>query len=109
MKLSSFLPCALALNVAAQGMTALTDAKTGITFQAFTDPTAGYTFGVALPTTPSNDFIGIIVGKGKGWCGVSLGGSMANKLLIAAWPSGSTVVASFRKTAYVTSPFQEPF
>lgn len=95
----------MALSVSAQGTGTTgpyTDAKSGITFQTFTDPT-GYTFGIALPETPGADFVGLLVGKAKGWAGVSLGGSMLNKLLIAAWPSGTKIVSTFRETTYVPS------
>lgn len=100
MKFSTIiLPLAMALSVSAQGTTGpYSDAKSGITFQTFQD-TTGYTFGIALPETPGPDFVGILVGKGKGWAGVSLGGSMLNKLLIAAWPSGTKIVSTFRETA----------
>ncbi|CZR55033.1 uncharacterized protein PAC_04919 [Phialocephala subalpina] len=103
--LSTILPLAMALSSAsAQGtVAAYTDPKTSITFQAYTDPT-GYTFGIALPTTPGADFVGLLVGKAKGWAGVSLGGSMVNKLLIAAWPSGTKIISSFRETPATRSP-----
>jgi hypothetical protein len=100
---TTILPLAMALSVSAQGTGTTgpyTDAKSGITFQTFMDPT-GYTFGIALPETPGADFVGVLVGKGKGWAGVSLGGSMLNKLLIAAWPSGTKIVSTFRETTYV--------
>lgn len=92
------VPLSLSLSASAQGTTgAYTEPKTNITFQTYSDPT-GYQFGVALPTTPGTDFVGLLVGKGKGWAGVSLGGSMVNKLLIAAWPSGTKIVSTFRET-----------
>ncbi|OCL14594.1 iron reductase domain protein [Glonium stellatum] len=105
MKLSTLLPFALAAATSAQTTSSYTDPKSSITFQAFTDPTSGYTFGLALPMTPTTDFIGILVGKGSGWVGASLGGSMVNKLLIAAWPNGNQLVSSFRKaTSYANPP-----
>lgn len=78
--------------------------KTSISFSAYEDTTSGYTFGVALPTTPTTDFIGLLTGKGTGWSGVSLGGPMLNKLLIAAWPSGTKIVGTFRETTKYGSP-----
>ncbi|KAE8451363.1 hypothetical protein EG329_003992 [Mollisiaceae sp. DMI_Dod_QoI] len=102
--LAALLPLAMALSASAQATSAFTDAKTGITFEAFTDATTGYTFGIALPTTPGTDFVGILIGKAKGWAGISLGGGMTNKLLIAAWPSGTKIVSSFRGTTAFRSP-----
>ncbi|KAH9209434.1 hypothetical protein DL95DRAFT_413893 [Leptodontidium sp. 2 PMI_412] len=80
-----------------------TDSKTGISYSAFFD-TTGYSFGIALPVNASGDFIGLVTGKGSGWSGISLGGLMTNKLLIAAWANGKTPIASFRKTARPGSP-----
>lgn len=101
MKLSTLLTPALATISAAQTPAPYTDAKSGITFNTF-QHSSGLFFGLALPTnaTTSTDFIATIGGKGTGWSGVSLGGSMLNKLLIVAWPNAQTVVGSFRKTAY---------
>jgi hypothetical protein len=100
MKLSSLITLGLAALTTAQTPAPYTDAKSGITFNAFTTST-GYFFGIALPanTTGNTDFIATIGGKGTGWSGVSLGGGMLNKLLIVAWPNAQTVVSSFRKTA----------
>ncbi|XMA18370.1 hypothetical protein WAI453_011161 [Rhynchosporium graminicola] len=83
-----------------------TDLKTNISYSAFFDTTTtGYSFGIALPlNATSGDFIGLVTGKGTGWSGTSLGGAMTNKLLIAAWPSGKTVLSSFRKIARYGSP-----
>ncbi|KAL2063258.1 hypothetical protein VTL71DRAFT_5063 [Oculimacula yallundae] len=81
-----------------------TDVRTSISYSAFFH-TSGYSFGIALPlNTSSGDFIGLVTGKATGWSGTSLGGAMTNKLLIAAWPSGKTVLGSFRKTARIASP-----
>lgn len=103
--LSSLLPCMMALGAAAQGSTGpYVEPKTGITFQTYIDPT-GLAFGIALPETPSRDFVGLLAGKGKGWAGVSLGGSMVNKLLLAAWPSGTQIISTFRETPYVFCSF----
>jgi len=104
----------LALTTTAQTTTTTyTDPKTSITYQAFTD-SSGYIFGLSLPSTQSTDFIGLLIGKAAGWAGVSLGGPMVNKLLIAAWPDGNTVTSSFRRTGYPFSsllpclPLSEP-
>lgn len=75
MRLSTILSGVFALIVAAQSVS-YTDPRTSITYQAFQDP-SGYTFGVALPTTPSTDFVGLLVGNTIGWAGVSLGGGMS--------------------------------
>ncbi|KUJ08885.1 CBD9-like protein [Mollisia scopiformis] len=102
--LSTVLPLAMAISASAQGTTSVyTEPKTGIAFETYMDPT-GYAFGIALPTTPSTDFVGLLVGKGKGWAGVSLGGSMINKLLIAAWPSGTSLISTFRETPRIGNP-----
>jgi hypothetical protein len=100
MKLSTFLPAVVGL-AAAQTPAPYTDAKSGITFNTYINPSTGYFFGLALDAnnTASTDFIATIGGKGTGWSGVSLGGGMLNKLLILAWPNGQSVVGSFRKTA----------
>jgi hypothetical protein len=99
MKLTSFLPAILAVSATAQSTSsAWTDTTTNITYQAFTN--GNVLFGVALDTAAnSTDFIGVIVGKGAGYIGISLGGSMVNKLLVAAWPNSKSLVSSFRKTA----------
>jgi len=95
MRLSSFLPVVLAAFVTAQN--AFTDNHTNITYQVYSDE--NLLFGVALSTnTTSNDFIGLIIGTGAGYVGVSLGGAMVNSLLIAAWPNQQKLVSSFRTT-----------
>jgi hypothetical protein len=56
---------ALAASVglaAAQSSTAFTDAETGIDYQGFSTMAAGgYVFGMALPLSPTDEFIGHIV------------------------------------------------
>lgn len=90
----------LATLAAAQTPGPYTDPKSGITFNAYVNPSSGYFFGVTLPSNSSGtDFIGTIGGKGTGWSGVSLGGAMLNKLLILAWPNGDAILSSFRKAA----------
>jgi len=107
MKFSPLLPSLLALATAQEILderstqsSIYVEPKTSIS-SAYQDATSGYTFGVALPTTPTTDFIGLLVGKGTGWSGVSFGEPMLNKLLIAARPSGTKIVGTFRKTPYV--------
>lgn len=102
MKFSSLFLGSLASLAAAQTAGPYTDAKSGISFNAFIH-SSGYFFGLALPanSTGNTDFIGTIGGKGTGWSGVSLGGDMKNKLLLTAWPNAQAVVSSFRKTALV--------
>jgi len=59
--------CLLALGAAvglasAQSSTAYTDPETGIAYQSFSTATAGgYLFGMALPKSPTDEFIGHIV------------------------------------------------
>ncbi|TVY68649.1 Cellobiose dehydrogenase [Lachnellula suecica] len=102
MVLLSILSCTLAVGAAAQTIASYTEPKSGITVQAYQSPT--FTFGLALPTTPKADFIGVLVGQGSGYAGISLGGAMTNELLIAAWPNGNSVLASFRETPKYGSP-----
>jgi hypothetical protein len=51
--------------VAAQGsLSTYTDKNTGITYQAYLSPVnGGIQFGMALPTNPTNEFIGLLVSK----------------------------------------------
>jgi len=100
MKLS-LLSSALALAVSAQTLTAYQEPHSGISVQAIVDADSGYSFGLALPQNGTGDFIGILTGKGTGWSGVSLGGSMVGELLIAAWPNGTSILGSFRKARFV--------
>lgn len=102
MLFSSLLSCFLATSAIAQTFTPYTEPKSGITVNAF--QSSSYTFGIALPPTPQSDFIGVVVGKGSGYVGVSLGGGMLNVLLIATWPNGKSVLSSFRETAQYGSP-----
>ena len=101
MKFSNLLLSGLASLTAAQSAGPYTDAKSGISFNYFAAPAGAYFFGIALPanSTGNTDFIATIGGKGTGWSGVSLGGTMLNKLLIAAWPNSQAIVSTFRKTA----------
>ncbi|WYZ41414.1 hypothetical protein EsH8_V_000309 [Colletotrichum jinshuiense] len=98
-------------GVAAQASTPtiFTDAKTGIVFNTWSATDAqtagGMTYGFALPstalTTDANEYVGYLQcasknGQGTGWCGISLGGTMTNKLLLMAWPNGGEILTSFR-------------
>lgn len=98
MLFSAILSLALALGVNAQGAQyQYTEPKSGVTVTAYSN--ANFLFDVALPKIPSSDFIGVMVGKGTGWSGVSLGGPMTqNALLLATWPNSNTLLSSFRKT-----------
>lgn len=105
MKLLTYLPFVGLAAAQAQNAAPYTDHQSGISFNAYVNPSTGYFFGLALPenSTGSTDFIATIGGKGTGWSGVSLGGGMLNKLLIVAWPNSRAVVSSFRKTGYNSS------
>ena len=79
-----------------------TDPATNITFQRFFGAKSQFDFGIALPTTPTNSFIGQLsfpLSNGAGWGGFSLTGDMEGPLLLAAWSDGTTVVSSFRQAA----------
>ncbi|EPE28379.1 CBD9-like protein [Glarea lozoyensis ATCC 20868] len=104
MLFKAILSLALALGVSAQGsQVQYTEKQSGITVTAYSN--ANFLFGVALPTTPSTDFIGVMIGKGTGWAAVSLGGPMTqNALLLATWPNAKAVLSSFRKTTSYASP-----
>ncbi|CRK18998.1 hypothetical protein BN1723_011736, partial [Verticillium longisporum] len=102
---SSFLAkLALGLFSGAQAQSAaFTDPDTGIVYQQVTR--RAYTFGIALPETPGTDLIGRISVQGaSGWGGVSLGGRMANSLMVIAWPNGDDIVASLRHSTGYASP-----
>lgn len=93
----------LALRAAAQSSTSYTDPSTGIDFVGY--KASNYTFGLALPENPTTDFIGQLSSQyAQGWAGVTLGASMANHLIIAAWPNGNDVLASFRKATGYSAP-----
>ncbi|KZL68600.1 fungal cellulose binding domain-containing protein, partial [Colletotrichum incanum] len=106
-------------GVAAQSPTPTiyTDPGTGIVFNTWSASTAqtagGMTYGFALPenalTTDANEYIGYLQcasknGQGTGWCGLSLGGSMTNKLLLLAWPNAGEILTSFRWAASYDMP-----
>lgn len=98
MKFSTLLFSGIATIVSAQTAAPYTDAKSGITFQAY--QTTNYFLGIALPDDPTGntDFIATLGGKGTGWSGTSLVGPMKNALLVLAWPNSQTIVSSFRET-----------
>lgn len=77
-----------------------TDPATGIVFQQFFGAKTNFAFGIALPTTPTDSFIGQLsfpLIQGEGWGGFSLTGDMEGPLLMAAWSDGTNVVSSFRQ------------
>ncbi|KAF1948143.1 FAD/NAD(P)-binding domain-containing protein [Byssothecium circinans] len=104
---SFFLSSALlAVQAAAQSATPYTDAKSGIKFNGYKQP-SGFTLGIALPETPGSDFIGQIVApitNDGGWAGFSMGTSMVGSLLVTAWPHGDQILSSFRKATGYSSP-----
>lgn len=68
------------IGISAQSYTSspYTDPNTGIDFQRYVEnsQSAGYSWGIALPETPTTDFIGQLVvplNSSQGWGGVSLG------------------------------------
>ena len=85
---------------ATQRTSPFTDPATGIVFQQFFGARTNFAFGVALPETPSTDFIGQLsfpLVQGAGWGGFSLTGDLEGPLLMAAWSDGTNVVSSFRQ------------
>ncbi|KAI0047487.1 hypothetical protein FA95DRAFT_1217544 [Auriscalpium vulgare] len=83
----------------AQQSSSYVDPLNGIAFQGMTDSTYGITIGAVFPPvgTQSTEFIGEIVApKSATWIGVALGGAMVKNLLLVAWPSENSVVASAR-------------
>ncbi|KAJ5185980.1 Cellobiose dehydrogenase cytochrome [Penicillium cf. griseofulvum] len=96
---------------------AYTDPDTGITFDTWTVSETlskgGFTFGMALPsdalTTDATEFIGYLLCSSQnatftGWCGVSLGGTMTNSLLLLAYPYDGDILTSFRYTSSYHMP-----
>ncbi|KAF6794624.1 cellobiose dehydrogenase [Colletotrichum sojae] len=88
--------------------TIYTEPSTGIVFNTWSASNAqtpgGMTYGFALPenalTTDANEYVGYLQcatkTAGTGWCGISLGGTMTNKLLVMAWPNNGEILTSFR-------------
>jgi cellobiose dehydrogenase (acceptor) len=96
---SFFLSSALLVAAAAQSASPYTDDKTGIIFNGF-QHASGFRFGIALPESPTTDFIGQLVGpvnSSGGWVGASMSSSMTDSLLLVAWPHEQDVISSFRK------------
>ncbi|KAM5377924.1 hypothetical protein ACJZ2D_004828 [Fusarium nematophilum] len=106
MAFKKFLSGALMLAGLSQAQsTSYTDPATEISFQQWTDPRSNFTFGIALPSNPTTDFIGQISAPiTEGYASVSMGSSMAKKLLIVAWPNGDSVVTSLRMASGYTNP-----
>lgn len=71
-----------------------TDAKTNITFLGYAPATTGFTFGFALPTSPTSDLIVQLVSPlndaGGGYGAIDFGASMTGFLMVAAWPDPGT-------------------
>ncbi|CRG92446.1 Cellobiose dehydrogenase [Talaromyces islandicus] len=93
------------------------DPDTGIVFDTWTASdkvtNGGLTLGLALPSdalkTDATEFIGYIQCSSTnttntGWCGLSLGGTMTNSLLLMAYPYNQTILTSFRYTADYARP-----
>lgn len=96
---------AMAAGVLGQQSTTFTDDKSGIKFSYYEK--SGWGFGLALPEAPKagGDFIGILQSNTiDGYAAVSLGGPMANSLLITAWADGDKMVGSLRKASGYTNP-----
>ncbi|KAH7113263.1 putative cellobiose dehydrogenase [Dendryphion nanum] len=92
----------LCTAVSSQITTPFVDQATGIQFQRFFGARSNFGFGIALPLTPSDSFIGQLsfpLRNGAGWGGWSLTGDMEGPLLMAAWSDGTNVVSSFRQAA----------
>ncbi|KAK2611549.1 hypothetical protein N8I77_004882 [Diaporthe amygdali] len=96
---------AMAAGVLGQQSTTYTDASSGIKFSYYEK--TGWGFGLALPENPEagGDFIGILQSNTlDGYAAVSLGGPMANSLLVCAWADGDKMVGSLRKATGYTNP-----
>jgi len=91
-------------GINAQSSTAYTDPVSGITFQRFYTSSYKFSFGMALPESPTNEFIGQIVAPINGWGGVSFGGGMLNNLLLTGWKNGNSIVHGFRMTGSYELP-----
>lgn len=84
----------------AQDSVPVTDAETGITFQAFTNP-EGVSYGIALPANASaaggyDIILQVTAPIEIGWTGIAWGGAMVYNPLSIVWPNGESVVASPR-------------
>ncbi|KAF2671311.1 CBD9-like protein [Microthyrium microscopicum] len=94
----------------AQGTQSTTSA--GITFQTY-DSGPNFKFGIALPETPGEDFIGHITAydpDGLSWASVSLGynaaenSHMKGPLLVVAWNHEGKAKAAFRQAKAYVNP-----
>ena len=75
------------------------DSDNGITFWGVTDPVHSVTYGYVFPPLNAgyNEFIGQIEAPiDTKWAGASPAGGMLNNLLLVAWPSDGSIVASAR-------------
>ncbi|KAL4973832.1 hypothetical protein BDW66DRAFT_153414 [Aspergillus desertorum] len=99
--------------------TPYTDKTTNITFSTWSVPaakssgssasTSPVTFGLTLPSnsleTDATEFIGYLhCSAPTGWCGISLGGSMTDALLLVAYADNTTVKHTLRYTAEYSLP-----
>ncbi|KAE8352410.1 hypothetical protein BDV28DRAFT_161843 [Aspergillus coremiiformis] len=94
------------------------DPSTGITFDTWnvagSSEAGGLTFGMALPSSAlksdATEFIGYLrctateKTVADGWCGLALGGSMADSLLFIAYADGDLVRTSLRFTSQYAMP-----
>ncbi|KAK5655080.1 hypothetical protein OQA88_5979 [Cercophora sp. LCS_1] len=93
---------ALALSTPAAAQTsAFTDQATEILFQRFSNARNNLGFGIALPTKPSDSFIGQLsfpLANGNGYGGLSLSSDREASLQVACWSDGAgKVIASLRQ------------
>ncbi|KAL6230465.1 hypothetical protein BDW75DRAFT_244779 [Aspergillus navahoensis] len=97
--------------------TPYTEKTTNITFSTWSIPASQssgssasfLTYGLTLPSnalkTDATEFIGYLhCSSPTGWCGISLGGSMTDSLLLVAYADGSTVKHTLRYTTEYSLP-----
>jgi cellobiose dehydrogenase (acceptor) len=80
--------------VKAQSTSSYTDSLTGITFQQYA--TTNFSFGIATPSSPTDEFIAQIVAPVTGWAGISFGGAMVDSLILTGWSNDGSIVREFR-------------
>ncbi|KAL4985214.1 hypothetical protein BDW68DRAFT_179916 [Aspergillus falconensis] len=93
------------------------DKTTNITFSTWSIPasqssessSSALTFGLALPSNALEadaiEFVGYLhCSPPAGWCGISLGGSMTDALLLVAYADGDTVKHTLRYTTEYSLP-----
>ncbi|KAL4945700.1 hypothetical protein BDV06DRAFT_209307 [Aspergillus oleicola] len=109
---AAFLPL---IDAQAPTGTPYTDTTTNITFATWDIPEASGTgplkFGLVLPATAgetdATDFIGYLNCKpATGWCGISLGGSMTESLLVVAY--SDTKAKTLKHTLRYTTEYKLP-